>query len=126
MNTENFDLVPFEEENNETNIKEVTFKHLSYWKWFACSFFLSLIIAFFYLKFQTPQYNIQGSIQIKEDKNKSEQDDLIKQLNMFTSEKGVDNEIELLKSFTLMDKVVSALNLNVQYFEAHPPVLNVD
>ena len=126
MNTENLDLFPFEEEKNETNIKEVTFKHLSYWKWFACSFVLALIVAFFYLKLQTPQYNIQSSIQIKEDKNKSEQDDLIKQLNMFTSEKGVDNEIEVLKSFTLMDKVVSALKLNVQYFEAHSPVLNVD
>jgi tyrosine-protein kinase Etk/Wzc len=124
MNTENSDLFPFEEENNETNIKEVTFKHLSYWKWFACSFFLALIIAFFYLKLQTPQYNIQSSIQIKEDKNKSDQDDLIKQLNMFASDKGVDNEIELLKSYTLMQKVVSALNLNVQYFESHSPVLN--
>jgi len=126
MNKETFDPFFFEEEKNETNIKEVTFKHLSYWKWFAFSFVLALIVAFFYLNFQTPQYKIQSSIQIKEDKNKSDQDDLIKQLNMFTSEKGVDNEIEVLKSFTLMDKVVSALNLNVQYFESHSPVLNVD
>ncbi|HEY5591425.1 MAG TPA: Wzz/FepE/Etk N-terminal domain-containing protein, partial [Paludibacter sp.] len=126
MNTENFDPYSFEEEKNETNIKEVTFKQLSYWKWFACSFFLALIIAFFYLKLQTPQYNIQSSIQIKEDKNKSDQDDLIKQLNMFASDKGVDNEIELLKSYTLMQKVVSALNLNVQYFESRSPVLKFD
>jgi tyrosine-protein kinase Etk/Wzc len=123
MNKETFDPYFFEEEKNDANIKEVTFKHLSYWKWFACSFVLALIVAFFYLKLQTPQYKIQSSIQIKEDKKDAGQDDLIKQLNMFTSEKGVDNEIEVLKSFTLMDKVVTALNLNVHYFEAHPPVL---
>jgi len=123
MNKETFDPYFFEEEKNDTNIKEATFKHLSYWKWFTCSFVLALIIAFFYLKFQTPEYNIQSSIQIKEDKKDAGQDDLIKQLNMFTSEKAVDNEIEVLKSFTLMDKVVTALNLNVHYFEAHPPVL---
>ena len=123
MNKETFDPYFFEEEKNDTNIKEATFKHLSYWKWFTCSFVLALIIAFFYLKFQTPEYNIQSSIQIKEDKKDAGQDDLIKQLNMFTSEKAVDNEIEVLKSFTLMDKVVSALNLNIHYFEAHPPVL---
>src|ERR1035437_5591747 len=126
MNKETFDPFFFEEEKNDTNIKEVTVKHLSYWKWFTFSFVLALIVSFFYLKFQTPQYKIQSSIQIKEEKNKSDQDDLIKQLNMFTSEKGVDNEIEVLNSFTLMDKVVTALKLNVQYFESHSPVLNVD
>ncbi len=123
MNKETFDPYFFKEEKSDTTIKEMTFKHLSYWKWFAGSVVLALFIAFLYIKFQTPIYSVQSSIQIKEDKKSPGQNDLIKQLNMFTSEKGVDNEIEVLKSFTLMEKVVTSLNLNVHYFELHPPVL---
>lgn len=105
------------EKKNEVNLKEEAFKYLAYWKWFVFSFVLALVVAFFYLKRQTPQYSIQSSILIKDDKKKMGQDELMKQLDMFSSNKVVDNEIEILKSFKLMDKVVTELNLHIRYFD---------
>ena len=116
MNNEFFDPDYLEDKNETTNIKEIFFKYLTYWKWFLFSFILALVVAFFYLKRQIPQYNIQSSILLKDDKKGMGQDDLMKQLDMFSSSKVVDNEIEILRSFTLMEKVVTSLNLNVQYF----------
>ena len=107
-----------QEEENEINLKELVYKYLAYWKWFALSLTLALAAAFFYLKTQNPQYKITSSVLIKDNKNNLGQDDLMKQLDIFSSNKVVDNEIEILKSFTLMEKVVSNLNLHVQYYSS--------
>lgn len=105
-----------EEEQNDFNFKEVLYQYLAYWKWFALSFILAIICAFFFLKYQTPQYKIQSSILIKDEKKGMGQDAMLKELDLFSSNKVVDNEIEILKSYTLMEKVVKGLNLNVSYF----------
>ena len=91
-----------QEEENDFNLKELLYKYLAYWKWFALSFIIALAAAFIYLKYQTPVYNIQSSILIKDDKKGLGQDDMLKQLDIFSSNKVVDNEIEILKSYTLM------------------------
>lgn len=105
-----------QEEENDFNLKELLYKYLAYWKWFAVSFVIALLAAFIYLKYQTPVYNIQSSILIKDEKKGLGQDDMLKQLDMFSANKVVDNEIEILKSYTLMEKVVTDLNLQVSYF----------
>ena len=116
MKNEPFDPYTLEVEKSETSIKDLTLKYSVHWKWFILSFILAIVIAFFYLKVQTPQYKIQGSILIKDEKKGLGQDDLMQQLNLFSSNKVVDNEIEILKSYMLMSKVVTSLNLNVTYF----------
>jgi capsular polysaccharide biosynthesis protein len=116
MSTQNEQFIFQEEEQEPFNLKEVVFKYIVHWKWFVLSFLLALVGAFFYLKYQTPLYNIQSSILVKDEKKGTGgQDDLLKQLDIFGSSKVVDNEIEILKSFTLMEKVVKDLNLNVTY-----------
>ncbi|WP_026897759.1 GumC family protein [Daejeonella oryzae] len=105
-----------QEEETDFNLKELLFKYLAYWKWFVVSLVIALLAAFIYLKYQTPVYNVQTSILIKDEKKGLGQDDMLKQLDMFSANKVVDNEIEILKSFTLMEKVVTALNLQVSYF----------
>jgi capsular exopolysaccharide synthesis family protein len=107
----------FQEENDRIpfDLKKTLYKYLSYWKWFFISLTLALSFAFVYLKFQTPLFNIHSSILIKDEKKGLGQDDMLKQLDIFSSNKVVDNEIEILKSFSLMEKVVNTLNLNVSY-----------
>lgn len=104
-----------EEESNDFNLKEILFKYLAYWPWFLASLLLSISCAFIYLRYQTPIYIIETSVLIKDSKNSSSQSDLLKELDMFSSNKVVDNEIEILKSYTLMEKVVKKLNLHVSY-----------
>lgn len=103
------------QEESEFNLKEVFYKYLYYWKWFLISIVLSMAVAFFYLRTKTPLYNIHSSILIKDDK-KVDQGDMLKQLNIFSGTKVVDNEMEILKSNTLMENVIRNLNLNISYY----------
>ncbi len=99
----------------DVNMKEWLFKYIIYWKWFVLSLLFSIPCAFLFLKFQVPQFRIQSTILIKDEKKGMGQDDLLKQLDIFSSNKIVDNEIEILKSYSLMEKVVKDFNLNITY-----------
>ena len=106
-----------EDEQESFNFKEVLFKYLSYWKWFLISFSIALTCSYVYLRYQTPIYKIATSILIKDQKKGMGTEDMLKQLDMFSSNKVVDNEIEILKSYSLMEKVVTDLNLNIHYIK---------
>jgi tyrosine-protein kinase Etk/Wzc len=118
MNNQPHDPYTLSIDKNDVNLKEMTLKYIHHWKWFVLSLILALGLAFFYLKRQTPEYKISGSILIKDEKKGygQQQDDLLQQLNLFSSNKVVDNEIEILKSSILMEKVVTGLNLDVRYY----------
>lgn len=104
------------EQENDFNLTNIFYKYLAYWKWFVISLMITLTVAFFYLKTQTPLFNIQSSILIKDDTKGLSQGDMLKQLDIFSGTKVVDNEIEILKSYNLMEKAVISLNLQVSYF----------
>jgi tyrosine-protein kinase Etk/Wzc len=101
---------------DDFNLSEVFYKYLSYWKWFIISFLLALGLAFLYLNTQTPEYAVYSSILIKDDSKGLGQEDMLKQFDIFSGSKVVDNEIEVLKSYDLMERVVTGLNLQVSYF----------
>lgn len=106
----------FEEEVQEPfNVREIVYKYIAYWKWFLLSFVLALSCAFVYLKIKTPLFNIQASILLKDQQKGDANDPMMKTFDIFSSNKIVDNEIAILKSYTLMEKVVKALNLDINY-----------
>jgi len=116
MSNESLDPIGIQEVENNSHLKEIVYKYLAYWKWFVASFVLSLSIAFIFLKYHVPVYNIQASILIKDEQKGMGQDVILKELDIFSSNKVVDNEIEILRSYTLMEKVVKSLNLNICYY----------
>lgn len=106
----------FNDDESDFNLKELIQKYLSYWKWFLLSIIIAISSAFVYLQFQTPVYKVQSSLLIKDERKGLGQDDMLSELNIFSSNKVVDNEIEILKSYTLMERVVKNLNLDVTYY----------
>ncbi|MDR1864968.1 MAG: polysaccharide biosynthesis tyrosine autokinase [Bacteroidales bacterium] len=102
-------------EEQDTDIKQVFFKYLAYWKWFVLSFVLLLLLGRGYLFTITPQYQIQARILIKDQKNGTEAMSMLEELDMFSSKKIVENEIEILRSYTLLEEVARNMNLQVQY-----------
>jgi tyrosine-protein kinase Etk/Wzc len=118
MNNPDLNKILFQQQEEETiDLKEILFKYLAYWKWFVLSFVIALTAGFFYLKTQVPVYSIQSSVLIKDDKKGLGQDDMLKQLDIFSGTKVVDNEIDILKSYTLMEQVVTDLDLHIKYFK---------
>jgi tyrosine-protein kinase Etk/Wzc len=116
-NPELFDVST--EEAETIDIKATLLKYLRYWYVFLLGVALSVGIAHLYLRYYAvPQYRVYSTMLIKDDKNgKSLSNvDALNDLSSFKSNQSIDNEIEVLKSKGLMERVVSELDLSIVYF----------
>ncbi len=105
------------QENEETHLRDIVFRYLSHWKWIFSSVLIFTLLAYIYIKLGTPLYKIETDLLIKDNKqNMTGQNDLLKDLDLFSSDKIIDNEIQILKSKTIMEKVVKGLKLQTNYF----------
>lgn len=107
-----------EEEN--VDYKELLFRYIIHWPWFVASLLVCLIGAWGYLYFQTPVYQISASIMIKDDKKGGGGSADLESLGlggMMTSTQSIDNEIEVLRSKTILKEVVNNLELYIQYYD---------
>ena len=106
-----------ETEEDVIDIQEILFRYLAHWKWFLVSFFVCILLAFVYLKITTPVYNISSVIMIKDEKKGgglSDELSLLGGINVLGNT-STDNEIEVLKSKSLIRDVVKDLGLYVNY-----------
>lgn len=105
-----------EEETSGFDYKAFFVKLLMYWPWIVGCVVAALIGAFFYLKTLTPLYTVNSSVLIKnESKEGTNGTDLAELGFVTTSTQNFDNELEILRSRTLLKKVVTALDLYVSY-----------
>lgn len=107
------------EEENETSsfdYKSFLIKLLMYWPWIVGCVAVASIGAFFYLKTLTPLYTVNSSVLIKnESKGGANGADLADLGFVTSSTQSFDNELEILRSRTLIKKVVTALDLYISY-----------
>ncbi|MBO0952325.1 GumC family protein [Fibrella forsythiae] len=98
-------------------IKFLTTKYLRNWYWFALTLVISIVGMFGYLTTLKYSFSAQASILIKEEDNMSgsSKQALMDELDMFGSKKQVENEMEVLKSRKLAEKVVDDLGLDIVY-----------
>ncbi len=109
----------WQENEKEFELKLFLLKYLRYWYWFALTLFLAFSIAYVYLKLKTPIFKITASLLIKDEmKGTNGGNEVLKELDMFTGSKLVENEIEVLKSKFLAEKVIDDLNLSVSYYNS--------
>lgn len=101
----------------ELDVKRLLYKFfIKYWYWYVFFAGLNIFIAYIYLKYTTPIYEVKSSLLIKEDKDKAPSpDDMLKGLKLFGSSENVANEVFILNSFSLMEGVVDQLNLGISY-----------
>ncbi|WP_310559545.1 polysaccharide biosynthesis tyrosine autokinase [Flavobacterium sp.] len=90
-------------------------KYLSLWRWFFLGTFISMIIAIMYLRYTTPQYKASATILVKDEKKGGMLSELsaFSELGLGGVKSNIDNEIEILKSRSLIENTVKRLNLNV-------------
>ncbi|WP_417940025.1 GumC family protein [Flavobacterium sp. RS13.1] len=105
-----------EDETREVNLREQLDRYIIHWRWFVLSALLCMVLAFLYLRYTTPNYEASTSILVKDEKKGG----MLSELSAFSdlglgggSINNVDNEIEILKSRTLIESTVKKLNLNV-------------
>lgn len=106
------------QEKGTVDLRNLFFKFLANWHWFAVSIVICCIGMYLYLRFQVPVYRITASVLIKEEDKKRggmNQGPLaaIQDLGMFSMSSNFDNEVEILRSRTLIKKVVEKLGLYI-------------
>ena len=118
-NSYNNNMSELDEE--KVNYQEILFKYIIHWPWFVASVLACLIGAWVYLHFQTPVYQVSASIMIKNDKkNGGGNTSDLESLGLggvITSTQSIDNEIEVLRSKTILKEVVNNLELYITYYD---------
>ena len=113
----------FDEKEEKTDFQALFFKYVIHWPWFIASILICMALAFIYLRYQAPVYEVASSVLIKEDDNKKSANNALaamQDFGMFSMTSNFDNEVEILKSRTLIKKVVSHLNLYINIAQKQP------
>lgn len=103
--------------DNQFNLRQVFYKGLGYWYFFAIALTATLSGAYFYLQYTMPVYKSEGMILIKDDENSGQPNEEIffTELGMGKKNKTLENETLVLTSTPLMLEVVKKLSLQFQY-----------
>ena len=111
---------PDENQNEGINLRDTLERYLNHWQWFALAILLCVSIAFIYLRYSMPQFQASTTILVKDEKKGG----MLSELSAFADlglgsglKSNVDNEIEILKSRTLVERTVQKLGLNVLIVE---------
>ncbi|MBV7268159.1 GumC family protein [Winogradskyella luteola] len=102
------------------DIKQRIELFLSYWKWIVLCVVLAIALGFTYLRYTTYEYKATATIKIRDEKqaNKLPSIEEINSEGLFSG--GTDkikDEIQIIKSRTLMANIIKMLNLNIRVFE---------
>lgn len=122
MNTNNNQIpAGILEENDEFDFRGLLFKYFHHWRWFLLSLIAFLLLAFFYIRFKNPIYKIEGKLLIKSSNNNhgaanSAATGELQDFDVLSSEKVIDNEIEIIKTKSLLERTIRSLNLQVNLY----------
>ncbi|RBN49489.1 GumC family protein [Flavobacterium psychrolimnae] len=107
---------------NETSeqdfqIRAIFDQYASHWKWFVLGACISFSIAYLYLRYTIPQYRASTTILMKDEKKGGLSSELaaFADMGIGGGKNNIDNEIEILKSRTLIENTVRKMNLNVAF-----------
>ena len=111
---------PLQHNHNDESldIREQFDKYFKYWPWFIVSIIFCTVFSLLYLRYTVPQYQASATILVKDEKKGGLESELsaFADLGMMKGMKSnVDNEIEIIKSRSIIKSAVKKLNYNVTY-----------
>ena len=89
----------------------LSFRFLPYWPLFAFLLIVAGAASWLYLRYTTPIYEASATILIKDERKGVDDSKMMEFLNIYSSKKIVENEIEVIHSRTVMRAVVENLHL---------------
>ena len=103
------------EENGGFDFTLFLLECLSHWKWFLLSLIVVLGFAVYYTMKSVPIYNVKALVLMVDKWSKSESDVLTQSLGITSGVDNIFNEIEVMRSRTIVKKVVDDLDLYASY-----------
>jgi len=105
-----FQLADHQEKNMLGNMVQ---RFLPFWPLFLLCTLITLFCSFLYLHYTSPIYKIDSKILVKDEKKGVDAGKILDALNIFGEKKIVENEIEIIRSAPLINKVIKQLDLYV-------------
>lgn len=105
--------------NDYVDVKQILGKYFKSWYFFVLSLFICLGAAFCYIYIATPQYRVSSTILLKNEENLTNslnRNPALGEINLLTAKQNIDNEIEVFKSNSLMQRVFAELSLFATYY----------
>jgi capsular exopolysaccharide synthesis family protein len=97
--------------------KEIFFKYMVYLPWFIVALAFTITVAYLYIRYTVPLYNSAISIIIKNSDRRSSVPSEISLDNLMAGRSSnLSNEMVILKSATLMNRVVKSRGLDLVYY----------
>lgn len=106
------------QEDFSTYIREQLFRYLKHWKWFALGVVICLFLAKLYLRYAIPEYKATTTVLIKGEDLGGTPPELaaFEDLGIISGGKSnLDDEMEILKSRSLIEKTIKQGGFNVTY-----------
>ncbi|MBU0487954.1 MAG: polysaccharide biosynthesis tyrosine autokinase [Bacteroidetes bacterium] len=98
------------------DVKSFFFKFLKNWYYFIISIFLALSISYLYNTYSVPVFRAGISFLMKDPNAASSSGDLMVEFSLLSEPSAIANEIEIIKSRTLLTEVIKQLDFEVSYF----------
>lgn len=108
------------ERNNRSSIIDINdlFKKIIFhWPLYLLVIAIAVTAALSYLRYAEPRYLSSAKLYLKDEKKGGEEMDMMKSLSLFNNGKNIENEMEVLKSPILVEKVIKDNGFNVRYFK---------
>jgi capsular exopolysaccharide synthesis family protein len=118
----NTDVSAHQVSRNETDVKKIVLQVLRNWYWFVFCLLIAGALAFFYNRYTTPLVRVQSNILMQETNSSSplsggmEKGDVFQGFSSMGSNFNLHNQMAILKSKSLISRVVDALDFEVSYY----------
>lgn len=100
---------------DDIELKVILFNYLKYWPFIAICTLVCVLAAFLFNKYATPVYMVQSSVIVTEEPQ-ALGSEIFDAVGMMPIKNNVENEIGILKSYTLAEEAITELGLDIFYF----------
>ena len=110
----------FHAQTDYIDVKQLVSKYFRYWYYFVASIVACVLLAVLYLYWATPRYEVTSTLLLKNaelESNSLSSTSALGEIDLFDTKQVIDNEIEVLKSKSLMRRVFSELSLYETFYE---------
>ena len=100
------------------DIKALLLSYTQYWHYFVIAILLFSSFAFLNNRYTVPEYSTSTTLLIRDDNNtQMGAENLLEGLEIFSGKKNLRNEIVILNSYSLSEKIVKELELGISYYQ---------
>ena len=100
------------------DVKALIIKFSQYWYYFIVSVVLCLFFAFLSNRYTAPEYSVSTTLLIRDDNNtQMGAENILEGLEIFSGKRNIKNEIVILNSYSITEKIIKELQLGTSYFQ---------